>query len=161
MPRFIVCVCAAAAIALVAVAPSSAAEVKVLGKWRNCETGQAALTYRTTFINPARSYGMGRYLIKSQIRWDKNASDQWRNLDTNTIQTPWKTITNGEFDFSQSHGDRTNWGDWFFRRWRAHVIVKLIKNRPGPKDKRVETVERFFERPMFHERGSCDVSIGS
>ncbi len=159
MKRVVLCLAAGLAIVLSSVPAASAATFDIRAKWRSCQTSTSALSFRTEFLNPADLYGTGRYLIKSQIRWDKNASGMWRALDVHTIQTPWTEITNLEYDFGLSHGDRTKWGKLFEKRWRAHVIVKLIKNRPGPKDNRVELVERFFEKPMFTERAKCDEGI--
>lgn len=162
MRNIILCFTASAAVVLGSASLASAGWTDVRSKWRDCDSTSSGLSYRTTFPNPARYYGHGRYLIKSQIRWDKYAYGMWRKRDANTIQTPWTKITNEEYDFSQAHGDRTVWGnDLYYQRWRAHVIVKLIKNRKGPKDKRVETVERSFEKAVFPERGSCGVTIGS
>jgi hypothetical protein len=160
--RIVLCLAASLAVMLSWV-PLASASVDIRKKWRNCDTNKAGLSFRTEFQNPASWYGTGKYLIKSQIRWDKYASGMWRKLDANTIQTPWTKITNLQYDFGLSHGDRTDWGFWFPKRWRAHVVVKLIKNRPGPKDKRVDTVERWFEKPQFNEVGSCGdgVSIGT
>ncbi len=157
------CFVAAFVLTLSWVPLASAATFDIRAKWRNCENRKAGLSFRTEFLDPADHYGSGKYMIKSQIRWDKYAYDRWRKLDANTIETPWTRITNLAYDFGQSHGDRTSWGNLFSKRWRAHVTVKLIKNRPGPRDKRVEMVERFFEKPMFSERGSCGdgVSIGT
>lgn len=159
MKRFVLCFAASLAIVLSSVTAASAASFDVRAKWRSCQTGTAALSFRTEFLDPADWYGAGKYLIKSQIRWDKYAYGMWRKVDANTIQKPWTHISNLEYDFGLSHGDRTAWGNLFDERWRAHVIVKLIKNRPGPKDDRVEMVERFFERAQFTERAKCDEGV--
>jgi hypothetical protein len=163
MRKFILSAAVGVALLLSSASVSSAGETQIIAKWRNCDTTKAGLSFRTTFYSPARNYGSGRYLIKSEIRWDKYRYGMWRASDVSTRQTPWLKIRNPEYHFSLSHGDRTTWGaSLFAERWRAHVTVKLIKNRPGPKDKRVETVERFFEKPMFTEVGACEgVSLGS
>ena len=149
-----------AALTLAVAVPAASAETfHIRGKWRDCETLSAGLSYRTEFLRPADYYGPGRYLIKSQIRWDKYAYGMWRKVDANTSQTEWLQINNPDYNFGSPHGDRTVWGHLFSQRWRAHVIVKLIKNRPGPKDKTVETVERFLEKRMFPDR--CGVNFGS
>lgn len=159
MKRVVLCFAASLVLLLSSVPVASAATFEIRAKWRSCQTTTAALSFRTTFSKPASWHGDGTYLIKSQIRWDKYASGSWRKLDVSTNQTPWTEITNPEFDLGLSHGDRTNWGNLFERRWRAHVIVKLIKNRPGPKDNRVDIEERFFEKPMFDERAKCDEGV--
>jgi len=161
MRRVVSCLAVTVSLALCFVSIASAATFNIRSKWMDCSTTKSGLSFRTEFNYPARAYGTGRYLIKSQIRWDRHTSAGWRNWDRNTIQTEWTEITNPDFNFGLSHGDRTNWGEsWFAGRWRAHVIVKLIKNRAGPKDKQVEKVERFFEKPQFHAR-NCGLSFAS
>lgn len=157
MRKVICCIAASAAVVLGSASPAFAGQLDVRFKWRHCENAAAGLGFRTTFFRPAASYnsGPGRYMIKSQIRWDKHTSAGWRQSSVDTNQSDWIQINSPAYNPTLLHGDRTDWGYRLFRgRWRAHVIVKLIKNRPGPKDNRVDIVERFFEKPMFHERGS-------
>lgn len=155
MRRLVVAGMASAFLALSVAPLASAGTLKPLSKWRDCESQQSGLTYRTTFNNVADWYGSGRYMIKSEVRWDRYAFDRWYNRDTNTISTNWLKITNPQYDFSHFHGDKTGWGTIYSERWRAHVIVKLLKNRKGPKDKRVDIVHSYFEKGFFPERGNC------
>jgi hypothetical protein len=155
MRKAFACFAASAAVVLGSASPALADDLKVRAHWKSCETLAAGLSFRTEFSPPARYYGEGRYLIKSEIRWDKYTSaGSWRVRDSNTIQTPWLQINNPNYEYGLSHGDRTTWGNLYPNHWRAHVTVKLIKNRPGPKDKRVATVERLFNKGTFRERGS-------
>jgi len=67
-------------------------------------------------------------------------------------------VNNPTWDFVTSIGDVTNWGAEYGQRWRAVVTFKLIRNRPGPVDKRVDTVERWLTKGMFAEQGvGCGV----
>lgn len=156
MRKFFVAAMLSALLALsMAPVASSAGALKPLNKWRDCESQKSGLTYRTTFGDVARWHESGRYMIKSEVRWDTSAFDRWYNRDATTSSTEWLHITNEEYDFSHFHGDRTSWGSVYSDQWRAHVIVKLIKNRAGPKDKRVDTVHGYFEKGFFPERSDC------
>ena len=154
MRRVVCLIVASASIVLSSVSPAVADDLDIRFKWRACENAAAGLGFRTTFFHPADYYDPGRYMIKSQIRWDKYTSAGWRHLDVSTNKSDWLQINNPDYSPSLLHGDRTVWGNLYSRQWRAHVIVKLIKNRVGPRDKRVATEERFFQKPMFDERGS-------
>ncbi len=144
---------------LCAVAPAAnAGDAKTLSKWKNCETTQSAITVKTTFTDPAAAYGNGRYMVKKWIRWDYlKSGGQWRNGDTAHTETAWLEITNPQYDFVSTIGDKTKWLSLYTSLWRAHVIIKLLKNRPGPKDKVVETVEIWPMKGSF--RNICDVEF--
>ena len=71
MRRVVCCIAASAAVVLCLASPALADDLKVRAHWKSCETLAAGLSFRTEFSPPARYYGEGRYLIKSEIRWDK------------------------------------------------------------------------------------------
>ena len=161
--RKVACVLAASTAVVFGSASSALADsFDIREKWRDCDDLSARLSFKATFTKPADFYGTGRYLIKSQIRWDKHTSAGWRNWDTNTVQTNWLQINNPNYSHTVFQADRTVWSTSYNRRWQAHVIVKLIKNRVGPRDRRVATIERWFSQAMFRERGQdCGVTVGS
>lgn len=114
--------------------------------------------------NPARAtfsnvgvYGANRYMVKKEIKWQLYiGGDRWRTDDPVKTETPWIRVDNPSWDFVTSIGDRTVWGiSSYNRAWRAVITFKLIKNRPGPRDKNVETVELVLRQGQFTERGSC------
>ena len=153
--------CLIAAVVLVGAVPAQAGTGTFVtkAKWKNCETKQSAIRVKATFPNVASYYGKGRYLVKKEIRWDVLKSGMWRREDSTTQQTQWvkinATAQGLNWDFVTSIGDRTGWGNLYDSRWRAHVTFKLIKNRKGPKDKRVDTIEIFPTKGLFAEVGSC------
>lgn len=146
--------------ALAATGPALAGSITTRAKWKNCSTTQAGLSATATFTNVAGIYGPGRYLVKKQIRWDRLiGSGRWRAGDVHTTQTSWITISNTQYDFRTRVADRTTWGNAYFTRWRAHVIVKLIKNRRGPKDKKVDQIDLYPTTGSFREVGSCGTPV--
>lgn len=135
--------------------PAQAGTFKTVTKWKNCDTTKAAIGVKATFSNPATVYGTGRYMVTKEIRWDYlKAPGQWRRADSVKTQTNWLKISNPDYDFVSSIGDKTTWGLLYNERWRAHITIKLIKNRPGPRDRRVDMIEIWPAKGSFQERGS-------
>jgi hypothetical protein len=137
------------------VVPASAGTFQTTAKWKNCDNTTSAISIRGTFTDPARYHGKGRYMVKKWIRWDYlQTRGQWRAADTWASETRWVKVNNLSWDFVSTAADRTNWAGLYYDRWRAHVTIKLIKNRPGPRDKTVEVIDIFPMKGSFTERGS-------
>jgi hypothetical protein len=133
-----------------------------LARWRNCDTLNAAVKIRATFSDPARYFGEGRYMVKKSIKWQKvGAGGNWiYGGDDYYAETGWLKVTNVNYDFVSTAGDRTNWGNVYPRLWRAKVTIQLLKNRPGPRDKKVAEFELTPRKAAFQETGTqCGVDF--
>ncbi len=149
-------------VALAAAGPALSGTFTTRAKWKNCATTQAGIRLTATFADVAAIHGSGRYMVKKEIRWDRLiGSGRWRASDTHTTQTAWITIDNPSYDFVSSIGDVTAWGNSYPRLWRAHVTFKLIKNRPGPRDKRVDLIDVYPRQGSFRDLASCGSAPGS
>lgn len=147
---------------LVAVGVPSSAEAATFtttSKWKNCDTTRAGLAIRTTFRDPVRYYGSGQYMVKRRIVWERLiGTGRWAESDRYASQSSWMKITNPDYDYVTTVGDTTTWGSTYYRYWRAKVTVQLIKNRPGPYDKKVEELVIWPTKGSFRELGSyCGV----
>ncbi len=137
-----------------AVPAAQAGTFDVIARWRNCDTYQAAISIRATFRDPVRHYGEGKYMVKKWVKWDAlKVGGQWRQRDRHYSERGWVHATNPNWDFVSTAADRTTWGPTLYaERWRAHVTIQLLKNRPGPRDKKVDELDLFFEKRQFTER---------
>jgi hypothetical protein len=145
----------AAAATVLAVAPAAhAGEFVTKDKWRNCDTFEAAIGVRATFREPANLFGKGRFMVKKWIEWEKYDAGRWLERDRSYTETVWVDVTNPRYNFVTTARDRTGWGAIYHSQWRAKVTFKLMKNRPGPKDKVVDTVQIFPMKDSFAEKGS-------
>lgn len=140
---------------LLAWTPSAeAATFKTRDKWRNCDTFKSAISVRVTFTDPARSYGNGKYMVKRWVEWEYWKGGKWKEADRHYTESTWQKITNPAYDWVTTPGDRTGWHGLYREHWRAKVTVKLIKNRPGPRDKKVEELQIYPTKGSFREIGS-------
>jgi hypothetical protein len=141
------------------VTPAEAGTFTTTAKWRNCDDDKAAISIRATFSNPAAIYGTGRFMIKKWVVWDTaKAGGTWRERDRNYTETNWVQINNTDYDFISTAADKTNWGALYDQLWRAHVTIKLVKNRPGPRDKLVDEIDLTPRKNSFPEQGTfCGV----
>lgn len=144
-----------AALVLAFAPAAQAGSSKITAKWRNCDNYQAAIKVRATFNDPARYYGKGRYMVKRWVEWEYyKGNGAWREADRRYTESSWLKVTNLNFDWVTTAADRTNWQNLYYSHWRAKVTVKLIKNRPGPRDKKVDEIQIFPMKGSFREIGS-------
>lgn len=147
---------------LLGVLPStaSAGEFITRAKWKNCDNAKASILITATFRAPARYYGNGKYMVKKQIKWQKYDAGRWLERDHHDTKTEWLKITNQNYDFVTSIGDKTSWGYIYGANWRAQITFKLLKNRKGPIDKKVDEIKIYPKKGSFREQGSnCGVDF--
>ena len=141
--------------ALATAGPALSGTFTLRDRWKSCDTTKAAIGVKATFADVAAIHGPGRYRVQKEIRWDRLiGSGRWRNSDVNKTQTGWITIRNTSYDFVTSAGDRTTWGATYHRLWRARVTFKLIKERRGPINKKVDQTDVELLKGSFREIGS-------
>lgn len=147
-----------ATLALATAGPALSGTFVTGAKWKNCDTTKAGILVTGTFTDVAAIHGTGRYMVKKEVRWDRLiGSGRWRASDVRSTETRWLTIRNPSYDFVSSIGDTTVWGATYPDRWRAHVTLELVKNRPGPRDKKVDEIDIYPTKGSFREVGSsCD-----
>ncbi len=157
-PRLLSLALLGTTVALAIAGPAAGATFTTRAKWKNCDTRTAGIHVTGTFPGVSAIHGEGRYMVKKEIRWDRLiGSGRWRVSDTRRTQTAWTQVGNPSFNFVTSIGDTTNWGATYLRGWRAHVTLKLIKNRPGPRDQKVDEIDIYPTKGSFREMGSyCD-----
>lgn len=143
-----------AALVLAFAPAAQAGTSKITTKWRNCDNFTAAIGVRVTFTDPVRYYGKGKYMVKRWIEWEYYKGGTWREADRRYTESTWRKVTNPNFDWVTTPADRTGWQNLYYSHWRAKVTVKLIKNRPGPRDKKVDEVQIFPMKGSFREIGS-------
>jgi hypothetical protein len=150
-----------ATLALATAGPALSGTFVTRAKWKNCDTTKVGISVAGTFTDVATIHGTGRYMVKKEVRWDRLiGSGRWRASDVHSTETRWLTIRNPSYDFVSSIGDTTVWGATYPRRWRAHVTLKLVKNRPGPRDKKVDEIDISPTKGSFREVGSsCDGGV--
>ncbi len=145
-------------IGLATAGPALSGTFQTRGKWKNCETTQAGIQITATFADVAAIHGPGRYMVTKEIRWDRLiGTGRWRASDVHSTQTTWISIGNPQYDVVTTIGDRTTWGASYRRNWRAHVTFTLIRNRPGPRDKRVDIVDIYPAKGSFRDVVDCGV----
>lgn len=161
MNRLVTSALGASACALLLVAaPAQAGESTTTAKWRNCDTRTAGISVRATFRGPAALYGTGRFMIKKWIKWEKYDAGRWLERDRSYTETSWLQINNPQYNFVSTAGDRTGWAALYYNHWRANVTIKLVKNRPGPVDKTVDTIQLLPTKGSFREVASnCGVGF--
>lgn len=144
------------AASLATAGPALSGTFATTAKWKDCETTKAGIRVTATFSNVAAIHGTGRYLVKKEIRWDRLVgSGRWRSSDVHTTQTSWIRIDDTAYDVVTTVGDTTVWGGSYSGGWRAHVTFKLIKNRVGPKDDRVDLIDIYPTKGSFANVGNC------
>ncbi|MET1131831.1 MAG: hypothetical protein ABWX60_00240 [Aeromicrobium sp.] len=143
-----------AALVLAFAPAAQAGTFRITTRWKNCDTFKAAIAVRTTFSNVAATHGTGKYMVKRWIEWEYYKGDTWKEADRNYTESSWVKITNTSYDWVTTPGDRTAWHNLYYSHWRAKVTVKLIKNRKGPRDKKVDEVQIFPMKGSFRELGS-------
>lgn len=135
--------------------PAQAGTFETTSKWKSCDSRKAGIAVKARFSRPASYDGPGRYMVKKWVEWDVlKAGGQWRERDRHYAETNWVKITNTDYDFVTSVGDSTNWGALYDSGWRAKVTFKLIKNRKGPRDKKVDEIQIFPTKGSFREQGT-------
>ena len=97
-------------------------------------------------------------MVKKWVEWEYlKTKGEWREADRRYTETNWLKITNTDYDFVSTIGDATNWVNLYDSGWRAKVTFKLIKNRTGPRDKKVDEIQIFPGKGSFREEGTyCD-----
>jgi hypothetical protein len=158
MRRLMTAIAGVGVATVVAVAGTSGAQAGdfvTKSTWRNCDTTQSGIAVQATFRRPASSDGPGRYMVKKWIEWEKYDAGRWLERDRSYTETNWVKISNSNYSFVTTAGDRTTWLVLYYQQWRAKVTFKLMKNRPGPKDKVVDTVQIFPTKPSFTEVVAC------
>jgi hypothetical protein len=143
-----------AALVLAFAPAAQAGSHRTTTKWRNCDTYKAAVAVKATFGNVAAIHGKGRYMVKRWIEWEYFKGGTWKEADRYYSQSSWVKVTNTNYDWITTAGDRTGWQGLYYSHWRAKVTVKLIKNRPGPRDKKVDDIQIFPMKGSFREVGS-------
>lgn len=143
-----------AALVLAFAPAAQAGSWKTTTKWRNCDKQKAAIGVRVTFTDPARYYGTGKYMVKRWIEWEYYKGGKWREADRYYRESDWVKVTNLSYDWVTTPADRVAWAGLYYSHWRAKVTVKLIKNRPGPRDKKVDEIQIFPMKGSFREIGS-------
>ncbi|MBA4607700.1 MULTISPECIES: hypothetical protein [Aeromicrobium] len=135
---------------------AQAGTFRITTRWKSCDTFKSAIAVRVTFKDPAYLYGSGKYMVKRWIEWEVYKSGMWREEDRYYSESNWVKVTNKNYDWTTTPGDRTGWGNTglYYSHWRAKVTVKLIKNRKGPRDKKVDEVQIFPMKGSFREIGS-------
>ncbi|KQZ70652.1 hypothetical protein [Nocardioides sp. Root151] len=133
---------------------AAAGTFKTTAKWRNCDTYKSAISVRVTFSDPADLYGKGKYMVKRWVKWQYYKGGTWRTADPRHTESGWLQINNLKYDYITTAADRTNWLGLYYSHWRAEVTVQLLKNRPGPRDRKVDEVKIFPTKGSFREIGS-------
>lgn len=154
MPRMATVGLLMAALMLAFTPPASAGTQEIKTRWRNCDKFTSAISVKAKFFRPVQYHGKGRYMVKRWVKWQYWKGGSWRTADRRYTESNWLKITNPRYNYVTTAADRTNWAGLYYSHWRVEVTVKLIKNRKGPRDKKVDEIQIFPKKGSFREIGS-------